>query len=390
MLHLRRTFGRGGALFPVRNGIPLPLSPAADPRHTVGAMRTDDFDFPLPPTAIAHQPARPRDSARLLRVRADGLGDHVFTDLPGLLDPGDLLIINDTRVIPARLWGRRGLARIEVTLHQALALTDSATARWRAFARPAKRLRVGDRLDFAADFAADIVEKGEMGEVTLEFGVTGPVLLAALHRHGAMPLPPYIKRPDGPDPADRADYQTLFAARDGAVAAPTASLHMTPAVMAALAGRGVEVAALTLHVGAGTFLPVKTDDPASHPMHAEYGILPAATVAAIRGCRARGGRVVAAGTTVLRLLESAALAAGSGSDGLAPFAGETRLLVLPGFRFQVVDRLLTNFHLPKSTLFMLVCAFAGIELMRSAYSHAIQGGYRFYSYGDSSLLDRRE
>lgn len=343
-------------------------------------MQTDEFDFPLPASLIAQHPARPRDSARLLRVRAGMAQDHVFTDLPDLLDPGDVLIVNDTRVIPARLRGHRASASIEVTLHQM-----QGPARWLAFARPAKRLHPGDHIVFANDLSAEVVAKGEGGEVDLSFSCAGPDLFAALERYGAMPLPPYIKRPDGPNPADRADYQTLFAARAGAVAAPTASLHMTEAVRSALAAKGVEIAPLTLHVGAGTFLPVKTDAPAAHVMHAEYGELSAQTVATIAACRARGGKVVAAGTTALRLLESAALA---GGGTLAPFAGETRLFVLPGFQFQVVDRLLTNFHLPRSTLFMLVCAFAGTELMRSAYSHAIEKGYRFYSYGDSSLLDR--
>ena len=342
-------------------------------------MKTADFDFVLPPAAIADHPVRPRDHARLLTVGADGLGDRRVTELPALLRPGDLLVFNDTRVIPARLEGRRGAARVEVTLHKRL-----GPGRWLVFARPAKRLRPGQEIVFAPDFAAEVVAKLESGEVELAFTADEAGLLDALHRYGRMPLPPYIRRPEGADAADAADYQTLFAARDGAVAAPTAGLHFTPGLMAALAERGVGSVAVTLHVGAGTFLPVKVDDIRDHRMHAEWGEIGAGAVTAITETRKAGGRVVAVGTTSLRLLESAATPDGA----LRPFAGETAIFITPGYRFRIVDMLMTNFHLPRSTLYMLVSAFAGFETMRAAYAHAIAAGYRFYSYGDASLLER--
>jgi S-adenosylmethionine:tRNA ribosyltransferase-isomerase len=345
------------------------------------AMRLADFDFDLPPELIADRPAVPRDASRLLHVLPDGLEDRRFLELPELLRPGDLLIFNDTRVIPARLVGRRGLAVIEATLH----LREGAN-RWRAFARPARRLRPGDRVEFAPDFSAEVTGKGEGGEVELRFDRSGAELTAALERYGSMPLPPYIKRPGGADARDRTDYQTLFARIEGAVAAPTAGLHFTPRVLEALKARGVETAAVTLHVGAGTFLPVKAERVEAHRMHAESGEIGAATVEAIAAARARGGRVFAVGTTSLRLLESAA----AGEGLVRPFAGETALYILPGFRFQVVDLLLTNFHLPRSTLFMLVAAFSGLARMRAAYEHARRSGYRFYSYGDCCLLHRAE
>jgi len=345
-------------------------------------MRTADFDFILPPDRIADHPARPRDGARLLTVTAGGLADRVVRDLPGLLRPGDLLVFNDTRVIPARLEGRRGAARVEVTLHKRV-----APARWWAFARPAKRLRPGDVVEFAPGFAAAVEAKADGGEVLLGFsGFADDEAgwFEALRRHGRMPLPPYIRRPDGAEPTDAEDYQTLFAAADGAVAAPTAGLHFTPGLLAALAAAGVATTTVTLHVGAGTFLPVKVEDIADHRMHAEVGEIGPAAVAAITATREAGGRVVAVGTTSLRLLETVA-----GPDGrLTPWTGETAIFITPGYRFRIVDMLLTNFHLPRSTLFMLVCAFAGLERMRAAYAHAIAGGYRFYSYGDTSLLER--
>jgi S-adenosylmethionine:tRNA ribosyltransferase-isomerase len=344
-------------------------------------MRLEEFDFDLPPELIADRPAVPRDASRLLHVRPDGIEDRRFVELPDLVRPGDLLIFNDTKVIPARLVGRRGLAVIETTLH--LRVTAD---RWRAFARPARRLKPGDRIEFAPDFSAEVTGKGEGGEVELRFDHSGADLTAALERHGSMPLPPYNKRPDGADARDRTDYQTLFARIEGAVAAPTAGLHFTPRVLAALKARGVETAAVTLHVGAGTFLPVKAEQAEQHRMHAESGEIGAATVEAIAAARARGGRVVAVGTTSLRLLESAA----AGEGRVRPFAGETALYILPGFRFQVVDVLLTNFHLPRSTLFMLVAAFSGLTRMRAAYEHAKRAGYRFYSYGDACLLHRAE
>ncbi len=342
-------------------------------------MRIEEFDFDLPAELIADRPAIPRDSSRLLHLPPDRLEDRRFLDLPELLREGDLLIFNDTKVIPARLVGRRGGAAVETTLHRRL-----AADRWRAFARPARRLKPGDHIDFAPDFSAEVTAKGDGGEIELRFSCAGPALVAALERHGAMPLPPYIRRPGGPDARDRDDYQTLFARIEGAVAAPTAGLHFTPRVLEALAARGVATAAVTLHVGAGTFLPVRSERVEEHRMHAESGEIGAGTVAGIAAARARGGRVVAVGTTSLRLLESAA----AGEGLVRPFSGETALFILPGFRFQVADLLLTNFHLPRSTLFMLVAAFAGLARIRAAYEHAKRAGYRFYSYGDCCLLHR--
>jgi len=339
-------------------------------------MRVDLFDFDLPPQLIAPRPAVPRDAARLLSVGA-ALQDHIVRDLPALLRPGDLLVFNDTRVIPARLFGRRGAAAVEVTLHR-----NVAPDRWRAFARPARKLRPGDRLDFG-DLGATVTGKGEGGEVELAFDRAGSELMAALQRSGRMPLPPYIKRPGGADARDRDDYQTVYAARDGAVAAPTAGLHFTPELLQGLDARGIARTMVTLHVGAGTFLPVKVEDTRDHRMHAEVGSIAAAAADSVNRARAGGSRVVAVGTTSLRLLETAA-----DESGLVhPFSGETDLFITPGYRFKAVDRLLTNFHLPRSTLFMLVCAFAGLERMKEAYEHAKASGYRFYSYGDCCLLE---
>ncbi len=341
-------------------------------------MRTDDFDFDLPRELIAQRPVEPRDLARLLHVGAAGLADHIVRDLPDLLRPGDLLVTNDTKVIPARLAGRRGGAGVEVTLHQAL---DGRT--WKAFARPARKLAPGDRIDFAPDFSAQVTEKGEAGEVTLAFDRGEGALLAALEAHGIMPLPPYIQRGKGGDRRDRHDYQTVFARREGAVAAPTAGLHFTEALLGRLAERGIGRVNVTLHVGAGTFLPVKTEEVEAHSMHSETGEIGSEAAAAINAARAAGGRIVAVGTTALRLLESVAAEDGK----VSAFTGETALFILPGYRFRVVDLLMTNFHLPRSTLFMLVCAFAGKARMEAAYAHAIAAGYRFYSYGDASLLE---
>jgi S-adenosylmethionine:tRNA ribosyltransferase-isomerase len=341
-------------------------------------MRTADFDFELPPERIADRPATPRDAARLLVVRRTGFEDRIFRDLPDLLAPGDLLVVNDTRVIPARIEGRRGQAHIEATLHKAEALDT-----WRAFARPAKRLKTGDVIEIAEGFRAQVLAKGEAGEVTLKFSVGGADLIAALERHGQMPLPPYIRRPEGALPSDREDYQTIFARTEGAVAAPTAALHFTPALLDRLAQRGIEIARLTLHVGAGTFLPVKVENIEEHRMHAEWGEIGAAAAEAVNRTRAKGGRIVAVGTTSLRLLESAAAPDGR----LAPFMGDTSLFITPGYRFKLVDRMITNFHLPRSTLFMLVAAFAGLDRMKRAYAHAIEAGYRFYSYGDACFLE---
>ena len=340
-------------------------------------MRVDLFDFELPPERIAQRPGEPRDAARLLHVKPDSLADHGIRDLPDLLRPGDLLVFNDTRVIPARLAGRRGEARVSVTLHQVV--SDDT---WRAFAKPAKRLRHGDTVVFAPEFSAHVIERGSLGDVVLRFDRGGEALMAALKIYGAMPLPPYI-RGGIADARDADDYQTLFARQEGAVAAPTAALHFTPRLMAALETRGVDAAMLTLHVGAGTFLPVKADDTCDHVMHEEIGILTQPAAERINAAREAGGRVVAVGTTSLRLLESAAVDDGT----VRPFVGATSIFITPGYRFKAVDRLLTNFHLPRSTLFMLVAAFAGLERMKEAYRHAIDAGYRFYSYGDCCLIE---
>ncbi len=336
-----------------------------------------DFAFDLPAERIAREPARPRDAARLLHV-GEGLADHVVSDLPGLLRAGDLLVVNDTRVIPAQLEAMRGAARIGITLDR-----PDAEGNWRVLLRNAKRVRVGDELLLGEGFFAAVVAlDGGMG--VLRFNLEGDAFLAALREVGALALPPYIARPDGVLAEDAADYQTMFAAHDGAVAAPTAGLHFTDALVAGLKARGVGFCRVTLHVGAGTFLPVRTENVREHRMHAERGFLPAAAADAINATRARGGRVVAVGTTSLRLIESAAR-----EDGIVKaFAGETDIFILPGYRFKAVDLLFTNFHLPHSTLLMLVSAFSGIERIRRAYAHAIAQKYRFYSYGDACLLER--
>jgi S-adenosylmethionine:tRNA ribosyltransferase-isomerase len=343
-------------------------------------MRLADFDFTLPPERISQHPARPRDAARLLHV-GEPLADRVVRDLPELLHPGDILVTNDTKVIPAQLSARRGEARIGITLDRPL-----ADGTWHVLARNARRVHAGDRLDFEGPDAlsATVIARDGDGGLAIRFDRDGEAFSAALKHDGALALPPYIDRPHGPEAADEADYQTMFAEHDGAVAAPTAGLHFTPALMAALAARGVRHATVTLHVGAGTFLPVRVDDPEKHRMHPERGSVDDNAAAAIAATRAAGGRVVAVGTTSLRVLETAAAASGT----VEPFEGETDLFILPGFRFRAADLLLTNFHLPKSTLFMLVCAFAGTARMRAAYAHAIETGYRFYSYGDACLLER--
>jgi S-adenosylmethionine:tRNA ribosyltransferase-isomerase len=357
-------------------------------------MRTDLFDFELPPERIALRPAAPRDSARLLVVRSGtdpGFQDRTIRDLPDLLGPGDALVVNDTKVLPARLKGRRigrgAEPAIEATLHQRL---DGA--RWRAFVKPAKRLAVGDvvrfgeegRVCFLGQLDATVEDKGEGGQVTLAFAFHGPILDQAVDERGVMPLPPYIASRRPPDDQDRTDYQTMFALAEGSVAAPTAGLHFTDALTARLAERGIALHKVTLHVAAGTFLPVKVEDTAAHKMHAETGSVSAATAEALNTVRRAGGRVVAVGSTSLRLLESA-----SGDDGVVrPFEGDTALFITPGYRFRAVDVMMTNFHLPRSTLFMLVAAFSDLDLMRRAYAHAIAQGYRFYSYGDACLLFR--
>src|SRR5690348_13963230 len=356
-------------------------------------MRTDLFDFELPPERIALRPASPRDAARLLVVRPGGapaLEDRALRDLPELLQPGDCLVVNDSKVIAARLTGRRigrgeGEPAIEATLHKRL---DGS--HWRAFVRPAKKLQIGDtirfgtegRVCFLDELDAQVSHKDEGGEITLSFSFHGPVLDQAIAERGDMPLPPYIASRREPDEQDRTDYQTVFARDEGSVAAPTAGLHFTEELLARLFARGVAVHKVTLHVGAGTFLPVKSEDTEGHQMHAEFGTLSAETAAALNAARAKGGRIVAVGSTALRLLESAA-----GDDRtLAAFSGETAIFVTPGYRFKAVDLMLTNFHLPRSTLFMLVAAFSGLDVMKSAYAHAIAAGYRFYSYGDACLL----
>ena len=339
-------------------------------------MRVDQFDFELPQDRIALRPARPRDSARLLLVEGASLSDRAIVDLPKLLRRGDVLVFNDTRVIPAQLEGRKGEARIGATLHKREGPRD-----WWAFVRNARRLKTGDRVAFDADVAASVVEKADDGSVLLRFEGDESVELL-LERAGRMPLPPYIAGKRAADDADRGDYQTMFAREDGAVAAPTAALHFTDRLVSALDEAGIARETLTLHVGAGTFLPVKVEDTAEHKMHAEWGRIDAATANRLNVARAAGGRIIAVGTTSLRLLESAA-----GEDGaIRPFEGDTAIFITPGYRFKAVDGLLTNFHLPKSTLFMLVSALMGLDVMKSAYAHAVAQGYRFYSYGDSSLL----
>jgi S-adenosylmethionine:tRNA ribosyltransferase-isomerase len=342
-------------------------------------VRVDLFDFELPPERIALRPASPRDSARLLRVGPGAaLFDHNVSDLPRLLRPGDLLVFNDTRVIPAQLEGRRGEARIGATLHK-----REGPRAWRAFLRNARRVRAGDRIEFGRGVAAVASDKSADGAMRLVFEGDEPVELL-LGRAGRMPLPPYIAGRRAADARDADDYQTMFAREEGAVAAPTAALHFTPRLMAALAAAGIGHETLTLHVGAGTFLPVKAEDTAGHVMHAEWGRIGAAAAARINAARAAGGRIVPVGTTSLRLLESAAAEDGT----IRPFEGDTDIFITPGYRFRAVDGLVTNFHLPRSTLFMLVGALMGLERMQAAYAHAIGGGYRFYSYGDSSLLLR--
>ncbi len=355
-------------------------------------MRTDLFDFDLPAASIALRPASPRDSARMLVVQGGGvLRDQIVSDLPRWLEPGDQLVVNDTKVISAQLRGRRigreTEPKIEATLIKRL---DGS--RWQALVKPAKKLAQGDTIRFGNEgrvcllghLEAQVEAKGGDGEVTLSFSFHGPALDQAIADLGSPPLPPYIASKRAADDQDAEDYQTMFATGEGAVAAPTAGLHFTPALESALRNHGVGLHRITLHVGAGTFLPVKVDDTAGHRMHAEWGSISAQTAAALNAARANGGRIVAVGTTSLRLLESAA----SNNDAIAPFEGETAIFITPGYRFRAVDILMTNFHLPRSTLFMLVSAFSGLDTMKQAYAHAIAGGYRFYSYGDACLLFR--
>ena len=339
-------------------------------------MKVDLFDFDLPSERIALRPASPRDAARLLVLDGDATRDAHVRDLPAALRAGDVLVFNDTRVIPAQLEGSRGEARIGATLHK-----REGPRRWRAFVRNGRRVREGDALDFSEGVAAIASERGEDGSWALTFAGEEPVELL-LQRAGRMPLPPYIAARRAADAQDAADYQTMFAAEPGAVAAPTAALHFTPALLTALTAAAIGHETLTLHVGAGTFLPVKANDTGDHRMHAEWGRIDAETAARLNAARARGGRVIAVGTTSLRLLESASTADGK----IEAFEGDTAIFITPGYRFRGIDGLLTNFHLPRSTLFMLVSALMGLERMQAAYAHAIAGEYRFYSYGDASLL----
>ena len=355
-------------------------------------MRVSDFDFDLPERLIALRPAEPRESARLLVVRpGQGLEDRRVGDLPGLLNAGDMLVLNDTRVLAAAFTGVRAPRaasplerpqpllgpKVGVNLHKRVGPNA-----WLAFVKGAKKIEAGDRLTLNGELGCLVAEKLADGEALLAFELEGAALDAAIAAHGTMPLPPYIAAKRPVDDRDAADYQTMFAAEKGAVAAPTAALHFTPGLMDALATRGIGHETLTLHVGAGTFLPVKADKTEDHQMHAEWGRIDAATADRLNEVRARGGRVIAVGTTSLRLLESAA----GDDDIIQPFEGDTAIFITPGYRFKAVDGLMTNFHLPKSTLFMLVSALMGLERMQAAYAHAIGGGYRFYSYGDSSLL----
>ena len=352
-------------------------------------MRVSDFDFDLPEDHIALRPAQPRDAAKLLVVKPGGLEDRVVRDLPALLNAGDVLVFNKTKVIPAALTGNRigrgdATPRIEALLHQRL---DGS--RWKAFAKPGKRLAVGDRIRFGAEgricllgtLDARVEEKSEGGEITLAFDFHGPILDEAIAALGDMPLPPYIAGKRQTDEQDREDYQTIYAEDEGAVAAPTAGLHFTTDLMKTLQSAGIQQEFITLHVGAGTFLPVKAEDTQNHKMHEEWGEVPADVAERLRSAKAQGRRIIPVGTTSLRLLESAAR-----SGEVSPFSGSTDIFITPGYRFRVADLLLTNFHLPRSTLFMLVSAFAGLERMKSAYAHAIANRYRFYSYGDASLL----
>src|SRR6476661_6749654 len=339
-------------------------------------MRVDLFDFDLPQERIALRPARPRDSARLLLVEGGNVSDHQVLDLPGLLRAGDVLVFNDTKVIPAQLEGRRGEASIGATLHK-----REGPREWQAFLRNAKRARVGDTIAFGEGVSASVADKDEDGSALLHFHGEEPVELL-LERAGRMPLPPYIASRREVDERDRQDYQTMFAREEGAVAAPTAALHFTPRLLEALDARGIGRETLTLHVGAGTFLPVKSEKIEDHKMHAEWGRIDAAAAERLSAVRRSGGRLIAVGTTSLRLIESAA-----DDDGvIRPFDGDTAIFITPGYRFKAIDGLITNFHLPRSTLFMLVSALMGLDVMQSAYAHAIEAGYRFYSYGDASLL----
>lgn len=342
-------------------------------------MHISLFDFALPDSSIATQPARPRESARLLHIMPNySLDDKHIYDLPELLRPDDVLVMNNTKVIPARLYGRRGEMKVEVLLHR-----KREDGTWLAFARPTKRLKVGQEIVFADDFCAQVISKREEGDIVIGFSDDGDVFTEKLHRYGQMPLPPYIARPDGANAADMDDYQTCYAQHDGSVAAPTAGLHFTLDLLQRLHDKGIETHEVTLHVGAGTFQPVKVENTHDHHMHSEWGEVSAEVAHALNTAKAQGRRIIAVGTTSLRVLESA-----TDEHGIIhPFARDTAIFITPGYRFRLIDALMTNFHLPKSTLFMLVCALAGTQRMQAAYAHAIASGYRFYSYGDACLIE---
>lgn len=341
-------------------------------------MKLELFDFHLPPENIATQPARPRESARLLHIHQAHLHDHHIADLPSLLRHDDVLVFNNSKVIPARLYGHRGEMKVEVLLHR-----QQDDGSWLAFARPTKRLKPEQLIVFADDFCATVVNKRPEGDIVLRFNASGAAFSAKLHKYGEMPLPPYIARPEGATSADAEDYQTCYAQHEGSVAAPTAGLHYTPALLETLKNKGIALHWVTLHVGAGTFQPVKAEDTNDHHMHSEWGEVTAETAAAINAAKAQGRRIIAVGTTSLRVLESA-----TSDDGvLHPFARDTAIFITPGYRFKLISALMTNFHLPKSTLFMLVSALAGLDTMQRAYAHAIETGYRFYSYGDACLIE---
>ena len=344
-------------------------------------MKVSDFDFDLPPELVAQTPAIPRDSARLLHVQKSGLlEDLLISDLTRTLTSKDLLIVNNTRVLPVYITGKLepNSARIRITLHK-----NEAPGVWRAFARPAKKLKSNDKITFSDNFSAHVEEKLDDGEVILKFNINGTDFFSALHKYGNMPLPPYIKRPNGNFQSDRQDYQTIFAAIDGAVASPTASLHFTPVLMNNLKKCGMKIVEITLHVGAGTYLPIKVKNAKDHKIHSEWGELSAVNANVINDVKANGGRIIAVGTTVLRLIETATNASGK----VSAFSGETKIFITPGYKFKAIDVLLTNFHLPKTTLFMLVAAFCGLEKIKAAYDYAIKNRYRFFSYGDATLIE---
>ncbi len=344
-------------------------------------MKVDIFNFELPPDRIANEPANPRDSARLLHIMQTALEDKTIRDLPTLLRSGDVLVFNDTKVIPARIYGKRGDAGIEATLLKQLDLST-----WKCLVKNARRLKTDDEVIFGENFTAKVLNKDADGPVTLQFNVSGADLFAALHLHGIMPLPPYIKRTKEGEESDKANYQTVFAKNEGAVAAPTAGLHFTKELLTQFKEMGVQEEFLTLHVGGGTFLPVKVEDTENHKMHSEYGIITKQVAQRLNKAKSEGRRIIPVGTTALRLIESA-----TDENGVIhPFAQETDIFITPGYRFRFANALFTNFHLPQSTLFMLVCAFAGIDTMKAAYQHAIDTHYRFFSYGDACFIEKKD